>query len=135
MRVEVVETMGRVATAGREAEPELDGAERGELVDARGIAGEVLPPAPEWQPQRTGHSWRGTSPSTRVATTAEPAIARVVGVFVAIGFMQSELACCCRRMTGLLRHPVLIYQALLLWQCSIDTICCIAMVPIGIKGI
>ena len=60
MRVEVVETMGR-GTAGREAEPELDGAERGELVDARGVAGEVLPP------------------DTRVATTAEPAIARVVG--------------------------------------------------------
>ena len=49
MRVEVVETMGKVGTAGREAEPELDGAERGELVDAWGVV--YFPQTPQWQPQ------------------------------------------------------------------------------------
>ena len=51
MRVKVVETMGNVGTAGRETEPELGGAER-ELVDAWGIAGEVLSSETlEWEPQ------------------------------------------------------------------------------------
>ena len=44
--------MGNVGTAGRETEPELGGAERGELVDVWGTAGEVLSSeTPEWEPQ------------------------------------------------------------------------------------
>ena len=43
VRVGVVETMGKVGTAGSKAEPELGGAEGGvaELFDLWGIAGEI----------------------------------------------------------------------------------------------